>query len=358
MSIFADSKMGLPLSIVSTRPNSSARCISRSAARMRIRPRWRGFMAAQGPDAKALLAAATARSRSSRAASATSAMVSPVAGFVVANRFPDADGTNSPSMKRSVRRLSFGVTSVAISRRLFPFELRDSLLLVGRDAFLGVLALEEELLELPLDRERGFRRKVPAGLDRALDPADRLRGLVGRDELASVVHDLLPPLRRRGVDDLIDEAHLEGLLEREGVAGDHELDRLRLADGLGEARRAARSRQDAQRDLRQADLAGVLAGDAQVRGHRDLEAAADRVAVQGGDDELGRVLEAQERLVGVQAEEVLEARRDGVEHPDVGAGREETVALAPQDDHVDVVVETRLQDRVVELPHKGVGVGI
>ena len=92
--------------------------------------------------------------------------------------------------------------------------------------------------------------------------------------------------------------------------------------------------QHAERDLGQADLAGVLARDAQVAGHRDLEAAADGVAVQRGDDELGRVLEADERLVGVQAEEVLEARRDGVEHADVRAGREELVALAAQDDDV------------------------
>ena len=94
------------------------------------------------------------------------------------------------------------------------------------------------------------------------------------------------------------------------------------------------------------------------RGHRDLEAAADRVAVQGRDDELGRVLEAQQRLVGVQAEEVLEAGRDGVQHADVRAGREEPVALAAQDDDVDVVVEAGLQDRLVELAVHRVGVGV
>jgi hypothetical protein len=63
-----------------------------------MRPRWRGFIAAQGPDSKALRAAATARSRSSRPASATSAIVSPVAGFEVAKRFPEAAGENSPPM--------------------------------------------------------------------------------------------------------------------------------------------------------------------------------------------------------------------------------------------------------------------
>ena len=82
---------------------------------------------------------------------------------------------------------------------------------------------------------------------------------------------------------------------------------------------------------------------------RHLEAAADAVPVDRRDHQLGRALEPQQRLVGVQAEEVLEAGRDGVQHPDVGAGREETVSLSPQDDDVHVVVEPGLQDRLVEL---------
>ena len=82
------------------------------------------------------------------------------------------------------------------------------------------------------------------------------------------------------------------------------------------------------------------------------------MAVQRRDDELGRVLEAQERLVGVQAEEVLEPRRDGVQHPDVRAGGEEAVSLAAQDDHVHFVIEAGLQDGVVQLAHHRVRVGV
>jgi hypothetical protein len=55
-------------------------------------------MAAHGPDSKAARAAATARSRSSEPASATSAIVSPVAGLTVAKRRPLAAGTNAPLM--------------------------------------------------------------------------------------------------------------------------------------------------------------------------------------------------------------------------------------------------------------------
>src|SRR4029453_8112837 len=55
------------------------------------------------------------------------------------------------------------------SQELLPLELGNALLLVGGDALLGVVALEEQLLELALDRQRRFGRQVPAGLDRPLD---------------------------------------------------------------------------------------------------------------------------------------------------------------------------------------------
>ena len=47
-------------------------------------------------------------------------------------------------------------------QELFPLEPGNALLLVGGDAFLRVLALEEKLLELPLDGERGLEGQVPA----------------------------------------------------------------------------------------------------------------------------------------------------------------------------------------------------
>jgi hypothetical protein len=120
MSILAASKIGLPLSSVSTRPNASARESRSSAARVRIRPRCRGFIAAHGPDSKALRAAATARSRSAGEASATSAIVSPVAGLTVAKRFPDDDAAKAPSTKRSVFSWRAGAVSVAMKRATCP----------------------------------------------------------------------------------------------------------------------------------------------------------------------------------------------------------------------------------------------
>ena len=40
------------------------------------------------------------------------------------------------------------------------------------------------------------------------------------------------------------------------------------------------------------------------------------------------------------------------------ARRKELLASSGQDDHVDVVVETRAQDRVVQLAHHIVGIGV
>jgi hypothetical protein len=58
-------------------------------------------------------------------------------------------------------------------------------------------------------------------------------------------------------------------------------------------------RTDAERDLGQAELACAALGNAQIGGQRHLEPAADRVAVDGCDHQLGRLLEPAQRLVGV-----------------------------------------------------------
>jgi hypothetical protein len=58
--------------------------------------------------------------------------------------------------------------------------------------------------------------------------------------------------------------------------------------------------QHAERDLQQSDLPPFFRA-IRSRHHRD-PARADRVAVQRRDDELRRLLEAVQRLVGVEAE--------------------------------------------------------
>ncbi len=65
----------------------------------------------------------------------------------------------------------------------------------------------------------------------------------------------------------------------------HHIHRLRLADGAGQALRAAHAGHDAERDLGLAEL-GLVGGDDEVAHHRELAAAAEREARHRGDDRL------------------------------------------------------------------------
>ena len=72
----------------------------------------------------------------------------------------------------------------------------------------------------------------------------------------------------------------------------------------------------------------------------------------------GVCFETVERLVRMEAEVVLELRRDLRKHLDVRAGGEELVARAAEHDDVDVVVHTRIEDARIELLVHLVGVGV
>ena len=137
-----------------------------------------------------------------------------------------------------------------------------------------------------------------------------LLALLRRRELLRVVdaprRAKVRPFRSRLAPDVIDQADVLRLLEREQRADRHQLDRLGLADQPREPLRAAGARQHAERHFGHADLAAALPRDADVGRHRHLEPAADGVAVERGDHELRRLLEPVQRLVGVQAEVVLE----------------------------------------------------
>src|SRR5215208_5129508 len=70
---------------------------------------------------------------------------------------------------------------------LLALKVGLALLDVGGQSFFGILALEELLLQLALQRQRGLERNLGTGLDRARDQADRFAGLVGRQEAAREV---------------------------------------------------------------------------------------------------------------------------------------------------------------------------
>src|SRR5689334_5782789 len=85
---------------------------------------------------------------------------------------------------------------------LFGSKLRHFLVDVGVEAFLRILALEEQLLQLAFDGERFGERHLGAGLHGALDVAYGLRCFVRRGELLGVGHDVAHELFAVAVVDL------------------------------------------------------------------------------------------------------------------------------------------------------------
>src|SRR5579885_3737830 len=186
---------------------------------------------------------------------------------------------------------------------LFRPKASFALLVVGSDALFSVLALEAVLLQFAFEGETFGEGLFGAGLDSALDTPDRLRGFVGRAEALRVLHNLLPVAL--WLVDVVDEAEVERLLEAEQLALGHQFDGLVFWQGASHALRATGAGQHAEGDFRQANLACVALSDADIAGQGDFQPAADGVAVQGGDYQLGRLLQPRQRLVGVQAEVVF-----------------------------------------------------
>src|SRR5688572_26343729 len=82
-------------------------------------------------------------------------------------------------------------------RRVMPWAASDAgeagraLLHECRQPFLGVIALEQLLLQLALQGQTGLERHLGPRLHRSLDAADRLGGAVGWAELLGVGVDLV-----------------------------------------------------------------------------------------------------------------------------------------------------------------------
>ena len=95
---------------------------------------------------------------------------------------------------------------------------------------------------------------------------------------------------RRSGDELVDDAELLRLFGRDMTARDDHLHRRLRADQPRQPLRPAAARQDADQHLGQADL-GARHRDAVMAGERDLEPAAQRIAVDRRDDRLGARIE-------------------------------------------------------------------
>src|SRR5690242_3057249 len=115
-------------------------------------------------------------------------------------------------------RPGFGSILTAVAMfSLFALEVRLPLLDVRLQAFLGVIAREEELLQFALDAQRFAESNLRAGDDGALDAPHGSRSLVRRAELPSVSHHVIPECL--ALIDVVNQAEFQRFLEAERPAG-------------------------------------------------------------------------------------------------------------------------------------------
>src|SRR3989441_1238128 len=182
-------------------------------------------------------------------------------------------------------------------RTSLPLERWLALLQERAKAFFRIGHREEAILQFSLEREALVHRHLEAFRDRALDEADRARGVLRIRQAVREGHRLLPELRSG--EDPIQEAPVERLFRREHSARGHEVDRATLADKPRESLRASRSGKDAERHLRQSDPPGSVRGETEVGRHGDFESAADAMSVDRGDEELRRALHLVQNLLAI-----------------------------------------------------------
>ena len=227
---------------------------------------------------------------------------------------------------RHLLGLALGEEDVALGARfLARQELHEQLELAR-------LALAERLVEAVA---HGFdagrdRAESPRALRRGVSRAGEARrvGACRRETILAIAHAgeralLGDDLAGEGDrllgdvagDDRIDDAVLLQLLDRRRGAGEDELERPFRPDEARQALRAAGAGQETELDLGQAD-AGAGRRDAVMAAERELEAAAERRAVQRRDDRLADALDRLDDLDQPgRAARLAELR-------DVGAGRE------------------------------------
>ncbi len=147
----------------------------------------------------------------------------------------------------------------------------------------------------------------------SLESSSRTR-FSGRFSAITLRRKRLAGLRRIAFEQLVDQADLQALVALDRLAGDDHLHGLRRTDHARQPLRAAGARQQAELHFGQAEV-GVLGGDAEVAAQRGFETAAERIAVDRGNDGARRVLQ--------QIENFMQARRLRrlAELADVGAAR-------------------------------------
>ena len=154
-------------------------------------------------------------------------------------------------------------------------------------------------------------------------------------------------LQQVALDDRVDDALALGFGRRDVAAREHGVERVLRAGETRQALGAAGARQEAKMHFRQAHARG-RERNAIVRPQRRLEAAAQRRAMQGRHDQLGRILHGRDHVVQVRP------RRRLAELADVGAG-DEGPAAADQDDGVDAGILAERLDALLDAGADGRG---
>jgi len=206
------------------------------------------------------------------------------------------------------------------------------------DALARLSVLEQPLLLAALAAQPFAQREVVGDVDRAHDRVQRrLRQLAQLDRQ-----------RERGglgiLDEPVDQAHRERLLGVRVPGGQHQVQRAAAADEARQPLRPARPGDQPELDLGEPEARAGRA-DPQRAGQRQLEAAAEREPVDGGDrDALGRgqPVERGAQRVAVGLE------RGGVDRRhvlDVGAGGEDAGDAGDDDEQLGVagLVERRVE---------------
>ncbi len=164
----------------------------------------------------------------------------------------------------------------------------------------------------------------------------RVLGLAaGLDPILGRLHEVV------GRYDRVDQFHCPRALDLDLVALEKELQRVGWRQHAGDARRAAGAWKQPDLDLRQPETRlRILRRDPVVAGERELEAAADRGAVDGGDPRLAAGLDppieqrelaafleqAGRRLLLAVAGKLPEAAAERLEEREIGASAEGVLA--------------------------------
>src|SRR5262245_47508858 len=226
------------------------------------------------------------------------------------------------------------------SRRLAPLILRWPLVEERTHALVVVVRGAQPRVRLALELQRGVQRRVGAAVAHHLERPERQRWPLAQLRRQRVDRRVEPVVGHR----LRDEAPGFRARGRDALACHHEQLGARHPDEPHRALGAAAAGDHAQPHLGKRELRPKR-GDAEVAGHRQLEAGPHRIPVDGRDDGLAAALGGGERI----APRLEVGRGQRQELGDVAAGAEGLAAGAADDDRPHRVVLLQIAEDAGEL---------